>query len=71
MDRRLLLLGLASTPLTACETLDPTILDGILGAGGPLTEGEVGLGLKAALDNGVGNALRLAQMVFWLNYKPN
>jgi len=51
---------LASTPLAACETLDPAVIDGILGGGGfggALTAGEVGLGLKAALDNGVGNAL--------------
>jgi len=60
MDRRIVLLGLVSTPLAACETLDPAILEGIVGAGGfgdALTAGEVGLGLKAALDNGVGNAL--------------
>jgi len=61
MDRRLLLLGLAATPLTACETFDPTVLDGIVngtgGFGGALTAAEVALGLKAALDNGVGNAL--------------
>jgi len=60
MDRRIVLLGLASTPLAACETLDPAVIDGILGnggLGGALTAGEVGLGLKAALDNGVGNAL--------------
>ena len=60
MDRRIVLLGLASTPLAACETFDPAILDGIGGLGGlggALTAGEVALGLKAALDNGVGNAL--------------
>jgi hypothetical protein len=57
MDRRLVILGLASTPLAACETLDPAILDGLGGFGGALTAAEVGLGLKAALDNGVGNAL--------------
>lgn len=57
MDRRIVLLGLASTPLAACETLDPSILDGLSGLGGALTAGEVALGLKAALDNGVGNAL--------------
>ncbi|MEP3653967.1 MAG: DUF4197 domain-containing protein [Litorimonas sp.] len=57
MDRRIVLLGLASTPLAACETLDPSILDGLGGLGGALTAGEVALGLKAALDNGVGNAL--------------
>ena len=57
MDRRIVLLGLASTPLAACETFDPTILDGLGGLGGALTAGEVALGLKAALENGVGNAL--------------
>lgn len=57
MDRRIVLLGLAATPLAACETFDPSILDGLGGAGGALTAGEVALGLKAALDNGVGNAL--------------
>lgn len=57
MDRRIVLLGLASTPLAACETLDPAVLGDVFGAGGALTAGEVALGLKAALDNGVGNAL--------------
>ena len=57
MDRRIVLLGLASAPLSACETFDPTVLDGLGGLGGTLTAGEVALGLKAALDNGVGNAL--------------
>jgi hypothetical protein len=60
MDRRHLLLGLAATPLVACETLDPGVIDGILGGQGglgALSAGEVALGLKAALDNGVGNAL--------------
>lgn len=57
MDRRIVLLGLASTPLAACETFNATVLDGIIGTGGALTAGEVTLGLKAALDNGVGNAL--------------
>ena len=54
MDRRIVLLGLASTPLAACETFDPSILDGLGGVGGlgALTAGEVSLGLKAALDNG-------------------
>ena len=60
MDRRFVLLGLAATPLAACETLDPAILDGIIGGqngGLGLTAADVALGLKAALDNGVGNAL--------------
>jgi len=58
IDRRTVLLGLAAFPVAACETLDPTILDGIVGGqGGALTATEVAFGLKAALDNGVGNAL--------------
>ena len=60
MDRRSLLLALAATPLAACETLDPAIIDGILNGqtgGLGLTAADVSLGLKAALDNGVGNAL--------------
>ena len=57
MDRRIVILGLASAPLAACETFDPSILEGLGGLGGTLTAGEVALGLKAALDNGVGNAL--------------
>jgi len=57
MDRRVLILGLAATSLAACETFDQTVLDGLGGMGGALTAGEVALGLKAALDNGVGNAL--------------
>jgi len=57
MHRRHVILGLAATPLAACETFDPTVLEGLGGLGGALTAGEVALGLKAALDNGVGNAL--------------
>lgn len=57
MDRRHVILGLAATSLAACETFDPTVLEGLGGLGGALTAGEVALGLKAALDNGVENAL--------------
>ena len=59
MDRRQMMAALvASGALAACETLDPAVLGGVLGnAGGSLTAGEVALGLKAALDNGIGNAL--------------
>ena len=49
-----------AAPLAACETIDPTILDGIVGGtdgAARLSAAEVALGLKAALDNGVGNAL--------------
>jgi hypothetical protein len=61
--RRFVIASLAVVPLSACETLDPTVLDGLIGgAGGAngtagLSGAEVALGLKAALDNGIGNAL--------------
>ena len=55
-DRRTLILTLGALPITACETLDPAILDQVLG-GGPLTQNEAALGIRAALDNGIGNAL--------------
>jgi hypothetical protein len=60
MDRRHVILGLAATPLAACATMDPKILEGIVGGRdgqNGLSAAEVALGLKAALDNGVGNAL--------------
>lgn len=56
MDRRTLLLGLAATPLAACETLDPSVLGGIGGLGG-LSQADAAMGIRAALDNGVGNAI--------------
>lgn len=50
-----LLLGL---PLAACETLDPSMLDGILNTGGGvLTQDEAAQGIRAALSNGVVSAL--------------
>ncbi len=56
-DRRFVLAGLAGLPfVSACETFDPTILDGITQAGG-LTQADAARGIRAALDNGVGNAL--------------
>lgn len=57
-DRRKLLIGLGLSPLalSACETMDPAILDGILGAGG-LTQYDAANGIRAALDNGVLSAL--------------
>jgi len=56
LNRRAVLLSLSALPLTACETLDPALIEGILGSGA-LTEGDAALGIRAALDNGVGNAL--------------
>lgn len=59
MNRRTLLLGLATLPVSACETLDPAVIDGILGGtgAGALSAAEAANGIRAALDNGVGNAL--------------
>ena len=62
MERRLVLTGLAASLLTACETLDPAILDGVLGGTGGatgfgLTQADAALGIRAALDKGVGNAV--------------
>lgn len=56
LSRRVVLLSFSALPLTACETLDPAIIDGILGSA-PLTNQEAALGIRAALDNGIGNAL--------------
>lgn len=59
LSRRFILAGLAGLSLTACETLDPAILDGIVaGTGvGQLSAAEIAMGLRAALDNGVGHAV--------------
>ena len=50
-------LGLSGTVLTACETLDPAIIEGVLGGFGGLTQADAALGIRAALDKGVGNAI--------------
>ena len=60
LDRRFVLLGgLSAGGLTACETLDPAVIDGILGGTGfgGLSQADAALGIRAALDNGVGNAI--------------
>ena len=60
MKRRTVLIGLAGLPLSACASIDPTVLEGILGGSdglAGLSAAEVALGLRTALDNGVGNAL--------------
>lgn len=58
LNRRFVLLGLSGTALTACETIDPVILDSVLGGGfGGLTQADAALGIRAALDNGIGNAI--------------
>ena len=51
MQRRTVMTGLAASLLGACETLDPAILDGVLGGyGGGLTQADAALGIRAALD---------------------
>lgn len=59
LDRRFVLFGgLSAGGLTACETLDPAVIDGILGGGyGGLSQADAAMGIRAALDNGVGNAI--------------
>ena len=57
LNRRFVLLGLSGTVLTACETLDPVIIEGVLGGFGGLTQADAALGIRAALDKGVGNAI--------------
>lgn len=55
-DRRTLLVSLSALPLVACETLDPALIDSILSSG-VLSQDEAAMGIRAALDNGIGNAL--------------
>ena len=58
LDRRFVLLGgLSAGSLTACETLDPAVIDGILGGYGGLSQADAAMGIRTALDNGVGNAI--------------
>ena len=58
LDRRFVLLGgLSAGGLTACETLDPAIIDGVLGGYGALSQADAATGIRAALDNGIGNAI--------------
>jgi len=55
-DRRTLLVSLSALPLAACETLDPALINSVLNSG-VLSQDEAAMGIRAALDNGVGNAL--------------
>jgi len=57
MDRRFVLTGLTASMLTACETLDPAVVNSILGSSGALTQGEAAAGIRAALNNGIGQAI--------------
>jgi hypothetical protein len=56
LHRRTVLMSMPALALTACETLDPALIEGVLG-GGPLTEADAARGIRAALDQGVGTAL--------------
>lgn len=47
----------SALPLAACESIDPSVLQGILQTAGPLTQGEAAQGIKQALSNGVLSAL--------------
>ena len=55
-DRRTLLVSLSALPLAACETLDPALINSVLNSG-VLSQDEAAMGIRAALDNGIGNAL--------------
>ncbi len=69
LDRRFILLALPSTAaISACETLDPSVLGG-LGGLGPLTQADAALGIKAALNNGVDHAIGNIGILdgFWRN----
>lgn len=60
LDRRFILAGLLASPVAACETMDPQILDDILGAGGSgfgLSQADAARGIRAALDKGIGTAV--------------
>lgn len=57
MTRRTTLLGLGSIPaFAACESIDPSILGGILGHG-ILSQADAAQGIRAALSNGILSAL--------------
>ena len=62
ISRRKILGLMAALPaLSACETLDPAVIEGILGSGGLGTGGlsqfDASQGIKAALDNGIVQAV--------------
>jgi len=56
LSRRMTLAGLMALPLSACETIDPAILEGILGSG-VLSQADAARGIRAALSNGILSAL--------------
>lgn len=60
-DRRAVLAAILGLPLAACETIDPAVIDGILG--GPagnitLSQSEAAAGIRAALEKGVTTAVQ-------------
>ena len=73
MTRRRVLLGIgAAASLPACETIDPTVLNQILTTGGTgfgLSQADADLGIRTALNNGVGNAISTIGVFdgFWKN----
>jgi len=56
LNRRHILLALPALGLTACETFDPSILNGVINSGA-LSQGDAAAGIKAALNNGIGSAI--------------
>jgi hypothetical protein len=56
INRRTALAGVLALPLAACETLDPSILSGVLGSG-VLSQADAARGIRAALNNGILSAL--------------
>ncbi len=72
--RRNILIGMgAALTLPACETLDPAVIDGILGgpsgAGFGLSQADADLGIRTALNNGVSSAIGTIGVLdgFWRN----
>jgi len=74
LSRRHMMLSLgAFTGLSACETLDPAVVNGILGgttgAGFGLSQADAANGIRAALNNGIGSAIGTIGVFdgFWRN----
>lgn len=56
LNRRHILLAMPALGLSACETLDPSILEGILNSG-VLSQADAASGIRAALNNGISHAI--------------
>jgi len=74
LSRRHMMLSFgALASLPACETLDPAVLESIIGAGGGagfgLTQADAANGIRAALNNGIGSAISTIGVLngFWGN----